>query len=487
VSLWAEPPTGSLFAEEQFFPEVDPSYSGPRVYAPRRPQQTVLYKLVQDNLEAWLATRREACPDDDPIAAHVEKAFRDYLLCGIWGAGLVKYACPDGCPEAVFVALSCRTRGLCPSCGAKHMVKTALQLEATVLPQVAHRQWVVSFPKRIRYFLQHEPARFRAVLRICMRAIETSVRRRCAQAPRSARVGAVLFGHQFGASLNAHHHGHLLVSDAVFSLDDGNLNVHHATEPDAQAIAKLTDTIRKRVLAHLVRSDCLDADDAKDMLAWQHHGGFSVDASVHIAACDRQGLQRVVRYCARHPFAKGRLLRLSEQKVIYQLPKPDVDGNSALSFDPLELLDQLAKLIMPPRRHRHTFWGALAPHCALRPFVVPSAPQNDSVADAPENNDIVDHQIATLGLLPTLAASARTTDGPASPGPLSSLWAIMLAKVFEVLPILCPTCGVEMKPVALILNSDSLDRICRHQGQPLGIPKLAPARDPPQGDFDFGA
>jgi len=28
--------------------------------------------------------------------AYVEKAFRDYLLCGIWGAGLVKYGCPHG-------------------------------------------------------------------------------------------------------------------------------------------------------------------------------------------------------------------------------------------------------------------------------------------------------------------------------------------------------------------------------------------------------
>ena len=44
-----------------------------------------------------------------------------------------------------------------------------------------------------------------------------------------------------------------------------------------------------------------------------------------------------------------------------------------------------------------------------------------------------------------------------------------------------------MKPVAVIVNSDSLHRICKHLGQPVGIPKLAPARDPPQSQFDFGA
>jgi hypothetical protein len=210
-SLWAEPPSGSLFAEEQFFPEVDPSYAGPRVYAPRRPQQTVLYKLVQQNLETWLRSRREGCPDDDPIPAYVEKAFRDYLLCGIWGAGLLKYGCPHGCDDAVFVALSCKTRGLCPSCGAKHMAKTSLHLEQNVLPQVGFRQWVIAFPKRIRYFLQHDPRRFRAVLRLCMRGIEAHIRARCPGAPRQARVGAVLFAHQFGKDRTkdgfVHQHG----------------------------------------------------------------------------------------------------------------------------------------------------------------------------------------------------------------------------------------------------------------------------------------
>jgi hypothetical protein len=295
----------------------------------------------------------------------------------------------------------------------------------------------------------------------------------------------VLFAHQFGASLNAHPHGHLLVSEGVFWLDaEGALSIHHAAELDAQAIAQLTETLRKRVLAHLVRHDCLDADDAHDMLGWDHHGGFSLDASVQIADHDRQGLQRLARYCARHPFAKGRLLRAGEQTVIYQLPKPDIHGNTEITLDPLELLDRLAALILPPRRHRHSYWGALAPHSALRPFVVLSAGQ--STADD-EQTDRVNQQLAALGLLPQTVEPAISTTGPLGAAALVSLWAIMLAKVYEVMPILCRHCGAEMKPVAVIVNEDALARICRHQGQPHGIPKLAPARDPPQCDFDFGA
>jgi hypothetical protein len=495
---WAEPPVSSLFADEQVLLEVDPGYAGPGVYAPRRPQQTVLYKLVQDNLETWLATRREACLDDDPIPTHVEKAFRNYLLCGIWAAGLVKYVCPDGCDHAVCVALSCRTRGLCPSCGAKSMAITAMHLEQHVLPRVGFRQWVISFPKRVRYFLQHDSRRFRSVLRICMRAIESAIRAGCPDAPAEARVVAVLLSQGFGASLNVHHHGHFIVSEGVYSLDDaGGRTFDERVDPlDDKAIAALSETIRKRVLRHLVRKDRLDADDAAQMLSWQHHGGFSLDASVYIAHWDRAGLQQLSRTCARHPLAKGRLQRAGPQRVLYQLPKPDLNGNSPIVLDPLELLDRLAELIVPPRHHRHTYWGALAPPSALRPLVVLEAGADNDTDDV--DGEGVDHQApgqtdpppaVVAGLLcqgqPAGTGSAAKPKQRPGPGSLVSLWAIMLAQVYEVLPIICPKCGAEMKPVAVIVDPDSLKRICQHQGQPPAIPKLAPARDPPQRHLDF--
>jgi hypothetical protein len=87
----------------------------------------------------------------------------------------------------------------------------------------------------------------------------------------------------------------------------------------------------------------------------------------------------------------------------------------------------------------------------------------------------------------TAASVAKDTADPTPKRKrgFSSLWAVMLAQIYEVLPILCRSCGTEMKPVAAIVYQDSLARICKHQGQPLGIPKLAPARDPPQSAFDF--
>ena len=41
-------------------------------------------------------------------------------------------------------------------------------------------------------------------------------------------------------------------------------------------------------------------------------------------------------------------------------------------------------------------------------------------------------------------------------------WAACLARVFEVYPLICPKCKIEMKPVAVILNDSELIRLLTH-------------------------
>jgi hypothetical protein len=49
-------------------------------YLPRRPTETVLYKLVRQNLESFLAYAREHY--DGGLPRYVEQEFRRYLACG---------------------------------------------------------------------------------------------------------------------------------------------------------------------------------------------------------------------------------------------------------------------------------------------------------------------------------------------------------------------------------------------------------------------
>jgi hypothetical protein len=56
-------------------------------------------------------------------------------------------------PNPFLTDLSCKSRGICASCNTRRMVETAAHLVDEVFPQVPVRQWVLSFPKRLRYFL----------------------------------------------------------------------------------------------------------------------------------------------------------------------------------------------------------------------------------------------------------------------------------------------------------------------------------------------
>jgi hypothetical protein len=55
-------------------------------------------------------------------------------------------------------------------------------------------------------------------------------------------------------------------------------------------------------------------------------------------------------------------------------------------------------------------------------------------------------------------------------------WARLLAKVYEVDPMVCPKCGAEMKVIAVIEDPDELGRLLRH------LVKMG--RSPPEFDSD---
>jgi hypothetical protein len=88
------------------------------------------------------------------------------------------------------------------------------------------------------------------------------------------------------------------------------------------------------------------------MAQWEHGGGCSVDGSVRIEAADRAERARLLRYCARPPFALDRLRQLDPERLLDEGTKPGPGGNGALRLTPLERLDRLAALVPPPRVHR---------------------------------------------------------------------------------------------------------------------------------------
>ncbi|MES9855239.1 MAG: transposase [Sedimenticola sp.] len=188
------------------------------------------------------------------------------------------------------------------------------------------------------------------LLQIALRVIERTLREHCPAAPASAKYGGVTYIHRFGSALNPHLHYHSCMIDGLFAQTRDGLQFYEATGLSSEVIQQAQEKIRKRVLRLFVRRGLLSTDDAEQMQIWQNGGGFSLNAEVRIEATDRQGLERLFRYCARPIFAGDRLRwQEGDEMLIYQLPKPRHDGQTLLRLTPAEFLDRIAILIPPPR------------------------------------------------------------------------------------------------------------------------------------------
>jgi hypothetical protein len=444
----------------------------PAPYRARRPAETPLYRVVQNHLETFLALCRDDW-EDERVSPHAERELRRFLECGILAYGFARARC-DHCGHDFLVAFSCKGRGVCPSCNTRRMVETSAHLADHILPRLPVRQWVLSLPRRLRYHLEHDRRAINSALRIFLDAIERRLRARCPGSDPKARSGAVAFIHRFGSSLNQHIHFHVVVIDGVFEPDAQSgarfVEIGELDEADAEAVQI---QVRRRVLRAFVRAGRLEREEGREMERWEHGGGFSVDASVRIEADDRQGLERLLRYCARPPFAAERLKELDTQRLIYHLPKPAPDGRTQLILSPLELIGRIAALVPPPRQHRHRYYGVLAPNAPLRPAVTAMAPQ--AVAKVSER-------------LGDSAVAAAADDPPPDVwrSPARYLWAVLLARIYETFPLMCPHCGAEMWIIAFITETAAVRGILEHIGEPADPPRIASARGPPQWYEDAG-
>jgi hypothetical protein len=362
------------------------------------------------------------------------------------------------------------------------------------------RQWVLSVPKRLRYFMQRDGAVLNMVLRIFLRVIAQSLQPNSpgtAQLDRAAlHIGAVAFIHRFGSSLNGHVHFHVCVVDGVFEEVPGDTDAqssppgvifHPASAIDETAVAQVQTDLRRRILRAFVGRGLLESCDAKEMLGYQH-SGFSVDAGVCIQAHDRAALERLLRYCARPPFAMDRL-RKEGAALVYRCAKqrsePSSDKRGAkadeLHLTPLDLIARIAALVPPPRTHRHRYFGVLAPNsphrAAVTALATPAQPTKQVVVQA--------DPAATGEGAPGVGNARPTQAEPAQPVPVPPkrpahyLWAVLIARIYEVFPLLCPKCGGQMRLIAFITEGVQIRRILDHIGVDSQPPHISPARGPP--------
>jgi len=124
-------------------------------YDRHRPEQTTLYRLVQQYAATFFAQAEDAAGADLP--QFVEDEFDAFLECGILAHGFLRLRCGD-CGHDKLVAFSCKRRGFCPSCGARRMAQTAAHLVDHVIPHVPVRlSWAKLLKRVFDLDLEHCP------------------------------------------------------------------------------------------------------------------------------------------------------------------------------------------------------------------------------------------------------------------------------------------------------------------------------------------
>jgi hypothetical protein len=365
---------------------ICPSAS-PRRYARREPEKSALHLVVREHLETFLATVREERGKDLP--RYVEDELRRYVRCGILAHGFCRVVC-QACGEQMLVAFSCKCRGACPSCSARRMCGTAAHLVDRVLPsEVPMRQWVLTAPHEVRRVLALRPD----ALTACGRLFVEEIARWQNQAAlcrgdAGGETGAVTFVQRFNSLLGCFVHFHVVVPDGVFVRQGEAVTFREGPAPSRHDIADVAARVEARMVRWLGRRGLIDERPAEEQsneapepspleacmqmslfggvfLRLAHDGtpvplddqrfgigtkspwaaeaaGFNVHAGVTVRAGDRDGLERLLRYCARPPFSLERLSILQDGRIAYRLRKPRRNGATHLVLEPIAFLARIS-------------------------------------------------------------------------------------------------------------------------------------------------
>jgi hypothetical protein len=360
--------------------------------------------------------------------------------------------------------------------GARRMVESAAHLVDHVFPEVAVRQWVLTFPFPLRFMLAAQPEALTHVLAAVQRGISTFVIHHSGLTVSSgARTGAVTRIQRFGSALNLNPHLHRLFLDGAYAFRGKRAVFHRAYRPTGDELNRLLDSLSRRIVRVLERRGLLIADPDHPCLALvpdssldhlqaasvsyriaigpqagrkaltlysvppveeapthpllARRAGFSLHAATVCEAHQRSRLERLCRYITRPPVATKRLAIDARGRVVYQYKHPFRDGSTHVVLEPLDFIARLAALVPRPRLNLTRFHGVFAPNCKHRERIVP-------------------HRLR----------GRVDSDKPTAP----MNWMQRLKRVFAIDIETCPDCGGKLRVIACIEDPPLIAKILGH-------------------------
>ena len=286
----------------------------------------------------------------------IDRSVTAFLKCGDLHEGFARVRCPD-CQHEMFVAFSCKQRCTCPSCHQKRALLNAIHVAEDVCFPVAHRQVVLTIPKRLRLHARFDRKLLGKLSSCAWTCIQAEVRRLLGRDDMLPGMVAAIQTH--GELLHWHPHIHTLVTCGAFTPEGEFLEV-----PELD-MDRLHAAWREAVFALYLAEDKIGPEVVENMRTWPH-SGFSVDQSVFLPAGDLAGIQRLMQYMTRCPFSLSRLIKVTESgQVVYKAEKdacrafPNPQRNDLATgpkrnfqiLDPLDFIAEFTQHVPPKGSH----------------------------------------------------------------------------------------------------------------------------------------
>ena len=256
----------------------------------------------------------------------------------------------------------------------------------------------------------------------------------------SFRPGMVAVVQTSGDLGNWQPHTHAMVSRGGWTGDGEWMPIPYVNEHSAELL------FRHKVMSLLQDEGLLSEERIELLLSWRHTG-FSVHNRVRLEPEDQASVERLARYIMRPPISLDRMAWDGLGEVRYRRKGGHEGPASHLdpveTFDPAEFLARVIMHIPEPRRHLVRYYGRYS-----------NVSRGKRRKACPEHERPGDAAIA----VPSRAAREETRDARA----LRRSWAQLIKRIYEVDPLVCPSCGGEMKVIAFITEHDVIDAILRH-------------------------
>jgi len=224
-------------------------------YERHRPEQTTLYRLVQQHAASFIAHTETSTGAG--LLRFIKDEFDALLECGILAHGFLRLRCGE-CGHDKLLAFSCKRRGFCPSCGARRMSQKAAHLVDHVIPHGPVRQWVLLLPIPLRVLLAVQFELVTPVLQVVQRVIARHLLDAAWLKADEGHGGAVTLIQRFGSAGNLNIHLHCLVLDGVYRCGaDGVPDFIEAGAPTDDELHALLQTVIARLMKMLTRRGVL--------------------------------------------------------------------------------------------------------------------------------------------------------------------------------------------------------------------------------------